>query len=173
MKRIVVLMLSLSLAFSGLFFSNISTADAAYVEPSPGGTVVGGYVKSKYYASGGRVNIEYHDYYMNVSSGRTFAAKTDISFAEGVFWFRASFLPVISTYAATLAFYRATEASVFASKIRYYTDRNIPVHVTYWNDKNYSTFGRTVTAWDGKATSIKPYKVPAPEYQTVIARAYK
>ncbi|MCM3126097.1 MULTISPECIES: hypothetical protein [unclassified Mesobacillus] len=173
MKKIVVLMLSLSLAFSGLFFSNISTADAAYVEPSPGGSVSGGYVKSKYYASGGRVNIEYHDYYMSVSAGRTFAKKTEMSFAEGVFWFRTGFIPVISPYAATLGFYRATESSAFASQIRSYTDKNIPVHVTYWNDKNYSTFGRTVTAWDGKAATIKPFKVPAPEYQTIIAKAYK
>ncbi|AIE59812.1 hypothetical protein [Bacillus methanolicus] len=43
----------------------------------------GGYVKSTYYAYGGRVNIEYHDLYLRVADARKYAAKSEVSIAEG------------------------------------------------------------------------------------------
>ncbi|EIJ79754.1 hypothetical protein [Bacillus methanolicus] len=85
-------------------------------------------------------------------------------------WFGGSFIPTAGPYIATIGFYRATEAAVFASNIRKYTDKNKHVHVTLYKDKFYGTSGRIVTQWNGQKESIKPFKVPVPKYQKIVKK---
>lgn len=165
MKKSSVFIMSFSLILSALFLSDESKVSAK--------TSKGGYVKSTYYASGGRVNIEYHDLYLRVADARKYAAKSEVSIAEGAAWFGATFIRAASPYIATIGFYRATEAAVFASNIRKYTDKNKHVHVTLYNDKFYGISGRIVTQWNGQKESIKPFKVPVPKYQKVVKKIYK
>ncbi|KSU65229.1 hypothetical protein [Bacillus altitudinis] len=165
MKKLPVFLLSFVLIFSAFFVTDGSKTLAASSN--------GGYVKSTYYAQGGRVNIEYHDLYLKVADARKYAAKSEVSIAEGAAWFGASFIPAAGPYISTIGFYRATEAAVFVSNIRKYTDKNQHVHVTLYKDKFHGTSGRIVTKWDGRKETIKPFKVPAPQYQKVKKTIYK
>lgn len=159
-KRVVLFVLALVLSFSSLSFVTESKASAAR----------GGYVNSKYYAQGGRVNIVYNDLYLNVTDARKYASKSEVSIKEGFVWFGAALYTPASAYVSTVGLYRATEASLFASAIRKYTDKNQAVHITLSKDKNYPVGTRIVKSWDGKTSSIKPFAVPAPQYQTVIKK---
>ena len=175
LKKMLPLLFSVLVAFSTLFLGQGIDVSAAVKDPGLGGssTVRGGYVKSTYYAQGGRVNIEYHDLYLKVSDARKYASKSEVSIKEGAVWFGASFIPTASPYIATIGFYKTSEASLFASNIRKYTDKGQHVHITLSKDKRTGTAARTVKKWDGKKSSIKQFSVPAPKYQKVNKKIYK
>lgn len=166
MKKISVFLLTFSLIFSTLFIGGNSKVEAAQLN--------GGYVKSTYYAQGGRVNIEYQDFYLNVADARTLASKSEQSAGEILAWLRVSFIKGINPYVSGfIGSYRALEAASFASSIRKYTDKNQKVHVTIWRDKFHGVSGRTVAYWNGDHTTVKPFAVPAPKYQKVVVKKFK
>jgi len=142
------LKLSLALMFS--IFSFVGTPKASAATP-----LKGAYSKAVFYAAGGRVNVEAHHLYLNVEDARAYAAKSEISIAEGIAWFGGSFIPKVGPFISTLGLLKSIEASLFVSEIRKYTDQNSPVLIVISKDNFNSGFAsRAVTAW-GNAESVK------------------
>ncbi|HAJ4014855.1 hypothetical protein MXL46_20925 [Heyndrickxia sporothermodurans] len=162
MKKVLVSVLSLSMLLFGSLVIKPSESEAAAI------ICKGGYVKSIYSAAGGRVNIEYQDYYLDVKGGRQFASKMGSSPSKAILWFAASWIPAAGPYIGSMTFLSDLNASMAADKIRSYTDNNKKVHVTVGRDKvNGGLANYIVKGWDGSAKSIKAFEVPAPQYQYV------
>ncbi|PAD30394.1 hypothetical protein [Paenibacillus sp. 7523-1] len=164
MKKIIPLVLSLTVA-SGLV--GATGASATTVTPTPTAStdigimaeidqpVSGGYAYSHYLASGGRVNIEVHELYLNAADARVYATKSETSIGEGAFWFGASFIPVAGPYLSSLGFLKTVSDSVFVSSIRKYADKGQGVHVVIAKDNFYNTTTRSAGYWNGLRDTVK------------------
>jgi len=170
--KIQKILLVLLLSFSSLFAisPNNGSANAA---SKP---VKGAIIKSTYGACGGTrcFKSTIVDLYMKPKEARKFASKTEASLKEGVAWLGAGFIPGAGPYITIIGFVNTSYRADVAAKIRKFTDKNQSVHVYYIKAENQTGFtGYTVEKWNGKKSSIKPWKAPVPDWQHVTYKKYK
>lgn len=115
----------------------------------------GGYSYARYYAAGGRVDIEVSKLYLNPMDARAYATKSEQSLFEGIAWFGASFIPAAGPYLATLGLLKTISDAMFVSSIRKYADLDQSVMINIAYDRWYGTTTRTATYWNGMRSSVK------------------
>lgn len=168
MKKMFAVVLSLSIVF-GLFFGAVG-ASAAPVSPTnavdqaenlvnpfsdPDQPVSAGYGYAHYYAAGGRVDIEVHNFYLNPQNARIYATKSEPALWEAVAWFGVSLIPAVGNYIGGLGLLGQLQDAVFVSDIRRYSDANQNVKVTISTDNFYGTSTRTASYWNGMRDTVK------------------
>jgi hypothetical protein len=136
-------------------------------------TVKGGIIKSTYGACGGTrcYSMEITDIYMKPTEARKYASKNDVSFKQGLGWLGASFIPGAGPYLSVYGFISTNKQQQLSNNIRKYTNKNQSVHVTIMKDSTVTS--TVVTKWDGKKTSIKPFKVAQPQLLKIKYKKYK
>ncbi|MBS4173997.1 hypothetical protein [Bacillus sp. FJAT-49736] len=113
------------------------------------------------------------DLYMKPKEARIYASKSEASVKEGLAWLGASFIPGAGPYLSVIGFINTSERSELSSNIRKYTNKDQSVHITIMKDEKYKFSTYVVKKWDGKKSSIKPFKTPAPQYLNVLYKKYK
>lgn len=163
MKKLLLLISVLVLTFSVI---SLGTESASAEE----GTFYAGYMKTKTYASGGRVDIDTDYLYMYPAEARIYASKSEVSLTNASAWFVANLILPAKPYIATGIFYTGAETSNFTTAIRNQTNLNKPVKIIIKKDNFYGIKQRTAVAWDGKKTSMVP--TGNTTYEKIVKRFY-
>lgn len=114
-----------------------------------------GYAYTRYYAAGGKVDIDVHILYLNPMDARAYATKSQQSILEGVAWFGSSFIPVAGAYLSTLGLLKTVTDSIFVDSIRKYADVDQSVKIIITHDKWYGMTYRTATYWNGLKDTVR------------------
>ncbi|MRN55428.1 hypothetical protein [Paenibacillus monticola] len=181
MKKVFAVVSSLMIV-SGLF--GAVGASAAPVAPTvavdqaenlvtpfanPDVAVNGGYGYARYYASGGRVDVELHSFFLNPQDARVYATKSEPNLWEGIAWFAVSCIPYAGNYIGGLGLLSQIQDAAFVSSIRRYADVNQSVEVTIVKDTAYGITTRSAQYWNGMRDTVQ---APLPGNPAYLISSY-